>query len=66
MDPSAIDKAAYDFAKDFLVRSGADKGIRCELVEKYLHLNKSARPWTVADLFGRVLESAQSANGEQV
>ncbi len=50
MNPPALDKAVFDFAKNYLVRSGGDKGIACELVEKYLYLDKSARPWTVADL----------------
>jgi hypothetical protein len=44
VDPSAIDKAAYDLAKDFLVQSGSDKGVTLELGEKYLHLDKTARP----------------------
>jgi hypothetical protein len=61
VDPPALDKAAYDFAKAFLVRSSGDKGIMCELVEKYLHLDNTARPCTVADLFERVLGFAQSA-----
>lgn len=66
MAPLALDKAAYDFAKAFLVQSGGDKGIMCELVEKYLHLDKTARPWTVADLFERVLGFAQSAKRADV
>jgi hypothetical protein len=56
------DKAAYALAKDFLVQSGADKGLTPELVEKYLHLDKTLRPRTVAGLYERVLESAQSGN----
>ena len=62
MNQSELDRAAYDLAKDFLVRSGADKGVTPELVEKYLHLDKTVRPRTVAGLYERVLESAQSAN----
>jgi hypothetical protein len=62
VNQSELDRAAYDLAKDFLVRSGADKGVTPELVEKYLHLDKTVRPRTVAGLYERVLESAQSAN----
>ena len=32
------------------------------LVEKYLHLDKTSRPRTVAGLYERVLDSAQGAN----
>jgi hypothetical protein len=56
-----LDKAAYDLAKDFLVRSGADKSVTPELVEKYLHLSKPP-PSTLAGLYERLLESAQNAN----
>jgi hypothetical protein len=49
-----------------LVRSDAYKGIMCELLEKYVHLDKTTRPWTVADPFYQVFESAQSAKGERV
>jgi hypothetical protein len=57
-----LDRVAYDLAKDFLVRSGADKGVTPGLVEKYLHLYKKVRPRTVAGLYERVLDSAQGAN----
>jgi hypothetical protein len=66
VDPSGLDKAADHLAKDLLERSDACKGITCELLEKYLHLDKTTRPWTVADLFDQVFESAQSATGERV
>jgi hypothetical protein len=66
VNSSGLDKAAYDLAKDLLVRSDAYKGITCELLEKYLHLDKKTRPRTVADLFDQVFESAQSSNGEWV
>ena len=66
MNSSGLDKAAYDLAKDLLVRSDAYKGIMCELLEKYVHLDKTTRPWTVADPFYQVFESAQSAKGERV
>src|SRR5215203_2232070 len=62
VDSPALDKAAYDLAKEFLVRSGAVKGVTPELVGSYLHLDKTARPQTIAGLYERVLESAQSAN----
>ena len=39
-----LDNAAYDLAKDLLVRSDAYKGITCALLEKYLHLDKTTRP----------------------
>jgi hypothetical protein len=62
VDAPALDKAAYDLAKEFLVSAGAAKGVTSELVENYLHLDKTARPRTVAGLYERMLESAQSAN----
>jgi hypothetical protein len=49
-----------------LVRSDAYKDIMCELLEKYVHLDKTTRPRTVADPFYQVFESAQSAKGERV
>ena len=66
MNSSGLDKAAYDLAKDLLVRSDAYKGITCALLEKYLHLDKTTRSRTVADLFDQVFVSAQSATGERV
>ena len=62
MDPSALDRAAYNLAKGFLVQSGMEKGVTPELIEKYLHLDKTARLRTVAGLYERVLDSAQNAN----
>jgi hypothetical protein len=56
-----LDRAAYALAKDFLLQSGADKGVTPELVEKYLHLS-APRPDTLAGLYEHMLESAQSAN----
>ena len=62
MDYSELDKTAYTLAKEFLVQSGANKGVTYELVEKYLHLDKTARPRTLTGLYERMLESAQNAN----
>jgi hypothetical protein len=56
-----LDGAAYTLAKDFLLQSGAGKGVTPELIEKYLHLS-SPRPDTLAGLYEHMLESAQSAN----
>jgi thermostable 8-oxoguanine DNA glycosylase len=56
-----LDRAAYALAKEFLLRSGAERGITPELIEKYLHLSRP-RPSTLAGLYERILESAQSAN----
>ena len=56
-----LDRAAYALAKDFLLRSGAGKGVTPELIEKYLHLS-TPRPDTLAGLYEHLLESAQSAN----
>ena len=56
-----LDRAAYTLAKDFLLQSGAGKGVTPELIEKYLRL-WAPRPDTLADLYERVLESAQSGN----
>jgi hypothetical protein len=66
VNSSGLDKAAYDLAKDLLVRSDAYKGIMCELLEKYIHLDKTTRLRAVADLFDQAFESAQSATGERV
>src|ERR671916_1416430 len=56
-----LDRAAYTLAKDFLLRSGASRGVTPGLIEKYLHLS-SPRPDTLAALYERMLESAQSGN----
>ena len=34
-----LDRAAYTLAKDFLLQSGAGKGVTPALIEKYLHLS---------------------------
>ncbi len=62
MNQQELDSASYIIAKDFFLRSGADKGIAPELVEKYLHLDRTTRPKTIAGLYERMLDSAQSAN----
>ncbi len=62
MNQPDLDKAAYDLARDFLVQSGAEKGVTPELVENYLHLDKATRPRAVPGLYERILESAQNAN----
>jgi hypothetical protein len=56
-----LDRAAYTLAKDFLLQSGASKGVTPELIEKYLHLS-TPRPDTLAGIYERILESAQNAN----
>jgi hypothetical protein len=56
-----FDRAAYALAKDFLLRSGAARGVTPELIEKYLHLS-TPRPEGLAGLYERMLESAQSGN----
>ena len=56
-----FDRAAYALVKDFLLRSGAERGVTPELIEKYLHLS-TPRPDTLAALYERMLESAQSGN----
>ena len=56
-----LDRAAYALAKVFLLQLGAGKGVTPELIEKYLHLS-TPRPDTLAGLYERILESAQSAN----
>ncbi len=61
MTQQQLDRAAYALAKDFLLHSGADKGVTPELIEKYLHLS-TPRPDTLAGLYEHILESAQSAN----
>ena len=60
MNSSGLDKAAYDLAKDLFVRSDAYKGITCELLEKYLHLDKMTRPRTVADPSTRYLSQRRA------
>ena len=61
MSQPELDKAAYELAKDFLLRAGADRGVTPDLVEKYLHTS-NPRPNTLAGLYERMLESAQNAN----
>jgi hypothetical protein len=56
-----LDRAAYTLATDFLLQSGAGKGVTPELIEKYLHLS-TPRPDTLAALYERMLELAQSGN----
>jgi hypothetical protein len=56
-----LDRAAYALAKEFLLRSGAERGITPELIEKYLYLSRP-RPESLAGLYERMLESAQSGN----
>jgi hypothetical protein len=56
-----LDRTAYALAKDFLLQSGAGKGVTPDLIEKYLHLS-TPRPDTLAGLYEHMLESAQSAN----
>jgi hypothetical protein len=53
-------KAAYGFAKDFLLHSGADKGVTPELIERHLHLS-TPRPEALPGVYESLLESAQSA-----
>src|SRR3712207_639278 len=61
VDEQEFDKAACALARDFLLRSGAARGVTPELIEKYLHLS-IPRPESLAGLYERMLESAQSAN----
>ena len=61
MNQQQLDGAAYALAKDFLLQSGAGKGVTPELIEKYLHLS-APRPETLAGLYEHILESAQSGN----
>src|SRR5919107_440942 len=56
-----FDRSAYALAKDFLLRSGAESGVTPELLEKYLHLSRP-RPESLAGIYERMLESAQSGN----
>ena len=62
MSQQKLDRVAYALAKDFLLRSGADKGFTPELLELSLHLDRTTRPQTLASLYERMLGSAQSAN----
>ena len=61
MSQQGLDRAAYALAKEFLLRSGAERGITPELIEKYLYLSRP-RPESLAGLYERMLESAQSGN----
>jgi hypothetical protein len=61
LNQQELDRVAYTLAKDFLLHSGAGKGVTPELIEKYLHLS-APRPDTLAGLYEHMLESAQSAN----
>jgi len=56
------DRKAYSLAKDYLLGLLVP-GVTLSLVEKYLHLSRIApKPGTVADIYKRILESAQNAN----
>jgi hypothetical protein len=60
VDQPDLDRAAYRLAKDFLLRSGADKGVTPELIEGYLRLS-APRPEALPRIYESLLESAQSA-----
>ena len=60
MDQPELDKAAYGLAKDFLLRSGADKGATPKLIEGYLRLSRP-RPEALPGVYEGLLESAQNA-----
>ncbi|HWP44838.1 MAG TPA: hypothetical protein VNO14_16450 [Blastocatellia bacterium] len=56
------DRAAYRLAKEYLLKFGPD-GVTEELLERYLrHPERGSRPDTIAELYRRILESAQGAN----
>ncbi len=61
MNQQELDRAAYALARAFLLKCSV-KGVTPELVERYLHLDKSTRPQTLASLYERILNSAQNAN----
>ncbi len=61
MNRQELDRAAYALARDFLLHSGAERGVTPELIEKHLHLS-TPRPDTIAGLYERILESAQAGN----
>ncbi len=61
MSQQELDITAYGLAKDFLLRTGAGKGVTPELIERYLHLS-TPRPDTLAGLYEHMLGSAQNAN----
>ena len=60
MNQPDFDKAAYGLAKNFLLQSGADKGVTPELIEEYLQLS-TPRPKALPGVFESLLVSAQSA-----
>ena len=60
MNQPDLDKAAYGLAKDFLLQSGADKGVTPGSIEGYLHLS-TPRPEAMPGVYQSQLESAQSA-----
>jgi hypothetical protein len=56
------DKTAYSLAKEYLLDLGI-AGVTSELIDKYLHLSQNKpRPGTVAEIYKRILQSAQNAN----
>jgi hypothetical protein len=59
MNEAERDKAAYTLAKDCLLQQGS-AGITTELLEKYL--TPEQRPDSIAEIYKRILESAQNAN----
>ena len=48
-EPTRTRQSCYTLAKDFLLQSGAGKGVTPESIEKYLHLS-APRPDTLAGL----------------
>jgi hypothetical protein len=59
MNEHERDIAAYVFAKQFLLQQGG-AGITPELLERYLH--PKPRPSSIAEIYQRILESAQNAH----
>lgn len=56
------DKIAYSLAKEYLLGLSI-AGVTPELIEKYLHLSQTKpRPGTIAEIYQRILQSAQNAN----
>lgn len=56
------DQKAHALAKEYLLQLNI-KGVTPELLEKYLHLlERKPRPDSVAEIYKRILQSAQNAN----
>ncbi len=62
MNQTERDQRAYALAKEYILRLNV-AGVTSELLDKYLRLSEiKPRPNSIAEIYGRILQSAQNAN----